>query len=277
MKKVNKILFVSIIAVTVLMYGSALIAVWMGNANSIWVNSSSFCLVLAGMLAFTATGSAMAGLVISLVTFFVALASLTSPTRRKDGLLYPVLAFLASLAFIMCVFVIPLMETAKSGRPSPCRYNLKQIVLGVKMYANDHGEAYPPSFSDLMAGNYIKAGDRGIFVESGSGHRPGSPGDVHGWTDYAYVSGLSEEAPAECVMAFCMPINHHDQGGYVAFVGGVVQWFPCHPTPDTVQGYPQPTFQELTNTPSLFYGTTDEVQLADLKKRTRIIWPKRKP
>lgn len=33
------------------------------------------------------------------------------------------------------------------------------------------------------------------------------------------------------------------------------------------------SFQDLTNTPSMFYGTTNEVELADLKKRTRIIWP----
>ena len=78
-------------------------------------------------------------------------------------------------------------------------------------------------------------------------------------------------------MAFCMPSNHHDKGTHVAFVDGHVQWFPCHPTSDTIQGYRQHTFHDLTNTPSLFYGTTNEVELIDLKKRTTIIWPRRRP
>ena len=86
------------------------------------------------------------------------------------------------------------------------------------------------------------------------------------------MAGLSAEAPAGCVIAFCVPSDHHGQGANVAFVSGMVQWFPCHPTPDQ-----QLTFQDLMNTPSLFYGTTNEVVLADLMKRTRIIWPKRLP
>jgi len=157
-----------------------------------------------------------------------------------------------------------------------CCNNLKQFILFMKMYAADHDEMFPGTFNEPF-GEYFKEGDLGVFVCRSSGHKAGSSTNIHEWSTYAYVSGLTEKDPSNCVVMFCLPQNHKGRGAYVGFLGGRVEWFSCQPNPASTQRPPVYTFQELTNTPSLFYGTTNEVVLANLMKRTRIIWPKRKP
>jgi hypothetical protein len=152
-----------------------------------------------------------------------------------------------------------------------CRNNIKQITLFLKMYAGDHEGKYPVTFNDAVVG-YLKTNDMMIFKCPASQHHVGSIINIHDWTDYAYVSGLTEADPTNCVIMFCIPDNHKSEGANVGFLGGNVQWYPCERIKDST-GQHSLSFQELTNTPSLFYGTTNEVQLADLKKRTKIIYP----
>lgn len=174
----------------------------------------------------------------------------------------------------------------ESARRAACANNIKQTILFLKMYANDHQDAHPSTYTELVGTNYIIAGssDLTVFVcpsclQSGSTMMGavGNSKNIHEWTDYAYVSGLTENDPSNSVVMFCPPQNHKGRGANVGFLGGRVEWFSCKPTPASTQRHPIYTFQELTNTPSLFYGTTNVVVLADLLKRTRIIWPKRKP
>ncbi len=176
------------------------------------------------------------------------------------------------LGFIVCFVISAIIGAREKALQCSCHGHLQNIVLFLKMYANDHQEAYPSTLNGL-AGDYIKTGDKAVLVCPASHHKAGSLTNIHDWTDYAYVSGLSEADHAGCVVAYCLPENHKGEGASVAFMGGNVQWYSCTPYKDSTGKY-QPTFQELTNTPSLFYGTTDEAQLADLKKRTRIIYPK---
>jgi len=155
-----------------------------------------------------------------------------------------------------------------------CNNNLKQIILFTKMYANDHYESYPAVFEWLNDTNYCNHSKASVFVCPGTHHQAGGLTNIHEWTDYAYVSGLSESAPSKCVVVFCLPSNHQGLGANVGYVDGHIEWFPCKADPTCKE----PTFHDLTNTPSLFYGTTNETVLADLKKQTSIIYPnKRKP
>lgn len=159
---------------------------------------------------------------------------------------------------------------------SMCLNNLRQTILSMKMYANDNGENYPTSFDDLV-GNYLKVRDLGVFICRASGHKVGSSTNIHEWTDYAYVSGLTDTDNIDCVVAFCLPENHKGNGSMVGFLGGRVEWcFNQHSYTNSFGRF-LPSFRDLTNTPSLFYGTTNEAVLTDLKKRTKIIWPKRLP
>ena len=183
------------------------------------------------------------------------------------------------LPFLGVVFVAFLVLVAMDGarqlsQQSNCNNNLKEIILFAKMYANDHHESYPAVFEELNDTNYCcKHSEASVFVCPGTHHQAGALTNIHEWTDYAYVSGLSESAPSKCVVVFCLPEHHRGSGAYIGFVDGHIEWFPCKDCPTCKE----PTFHDLTNTPSLFYGTTNEVVLADLLKRTRTIWPKRKP
>ena len=170
----------------------------------------------------------------------------------------------------------------ESARRATCANNIKQTILFLKMYANDHEDAHPPTYTQLVGTNYIIAGssDLTVFVcpsclQSGSTMMGavGNSKNIHEWTNYAYVSGLTENDPSNCVVIFCPPQNHKGRGANVGFLGGRVEWYSCKSDPASTQRHPVYTFQDLTNTPSLFYGTTNEVQLADLKKRTKIIYP----
>jgi len=185
-------------------------------------------------------------------------------------------AFLVSCAFgvVPALIVSAIISIMSHGQPPRviCHNNLRSFVLMMKMYAGDHHENYPDSFNEL-AGEYLKAGDLRVFTCRASEHQAGSPTNIHAWTDYAYVSGLTDTDNVDCVLAFCLPENHKDDGANVGLIGGRVEWYSCKYSYTNGFGRYIPTFQDLTNTPALFYGTTDEAKLADLKKRTRIIWP----
>lgn len=168
---------------------------------------------------------------------------------------------------VLCLIPSSGHHEGEWARRVTCGNNLKQFVLFMKMYANDHEEKYPVALNDML-GDYLKAGDMGIFICPSSGHKVGSSTNIHEWTDYAYVTGLTEADPTNCVVMFCLPENHKGKGANVGFLGGIVRWYSCKPNKETT------SFQDLTNTPSLFYGTTNKEQLADLMKRTRIIYPK---
>lgn len=176
------------------------------------------------------------------------------------------------LGFIVFFVISAIIGAREKALQCSCSSHLKLIMLSMKMYAADHQEEYPITFNDMVGANYLRLGDKAVLICPATGHAAGSLTNIHDWTDYAYVSGLSEADPAGCVVAYCLPENHKGEGASVAFIGGNVQWYSCTPYKDSTGQY-QPTFQELTNTPSLFCGTANEVKLAELKKRTRIICP----
>lgn len=187
-------------------------------------------------------------------------------------------AFLASCAFgLVPGFVVMVMFGSLTHNQSPritCSNNIKQSLLFMKIYANDNNESYPATFNELVMGNYLKVQDLGIFICTASGHKVGSSTNIHEWTDYAYVSGLTDTDTVDCVVAFCLHENHKGEGTEVGFIGGRVEWCFCQHSYTNAFGRYLPSFHDLTNTPSLFFGTTNEAVIADLKKRTRIIYPK---
>jgi prepilin-type processing-associated H-X9-DG protein len=189
----------------------------------------------------------------------------------------------AALALIV---LAPILTSACWGHPREkairctCANNIKTIVLFIKMYANDNNEAHPVTFNELVCSNYARQGDLPAFIcpscsKSGGRSAIGAATNIHAWTSYAYVSGLTENDPISGVQSFCVPDNHEGEGANVGFAGGHVIWYPCKTQTDPA-GKRNLTFQELMSTPSLFYGTTNESQLAELKERTRIIYPTRR-
>ena len=51
---------------------------------------------------------------------------------------------------------------AKKKNQDACLSKIRQLMLGCKMYAIDHSDKFPKSFSDLFPGNYIGS-DRSVF------------------------------------------------------------------------------------------------------------------
>jgi prepilin-type processing-associated H-X9-DG protein len=84
---------------------------------------------------------------------------------------------------------------------------------------------------------------------------------VDAWADYVLVAGLRESDGSASVHAFCLPEYHQYAGCNVLFLDGSVQW------------YEKKVFAKLMRHPELFFATSNQVQLAELKARTHINWP----
>ena len=100
MKRINVILLVAIITVAVLMYVTAQVGVRLERESDVWI-------------AVTACYFAMAGLILSIMGFLVAIVSLASSRIRQTTTVIPILSLLASLTFIFGVFVIPIAQTIR--------------------------------------------------------------------------------------------------------------------------------------------------------------------
>ena len=139
-----------------------------------------------------------------------------------------------------------------------CAANLRILWIATKIYSPVQGEGYPPSFQDMM----LLVRDPRYFICPGSGHKPGPTNDVGSWTDYGYISGLKEDDPSGCVLAFCPPEHHGGRGANVLQIEGLVRW------------YPRDEFSRVTNSSTVMFGTGDTNVLQRLGRMTRMMRPK---
>ncbi|BBO33250.1 DUF1559 domain-containing protein [Lacipirellula parvula] len=94
------------------------------------------------------------------------------PTRNW---LTPVLKFLALFAIVGLVIAMLLLsmgDAREAARRNSCRNNLKQIGLGLQMYANVHGH-YPPAYTTDAEGNRLHSWRTLIvpYMEDWEGYR----------------------------------------------------------------------------------------------------------
>ena len=101
---------------------------------------------------------------------------------------------LVLLVVVVLLFLVRVPDCCSRSisRRVRCANNLKQIGLALKMYAGDHKEMYPVNLSD--SGRYLAYQPK-VFICYGSGNRAGDIKTVDEWTDYVYLSGLSEAVP----------------------------------------------------------------------------------
>jgi len=133
------------------------------------------------------------------------------------------LAGLLVLAAAVLYFLLPAIACSRERLPRiKCANNLKQLGLGMKIYATDHDESFPSKLVDIR--NYM-ADQASLFVCPASGNKSGPIETVDEWTDYVYIVGLSEtNAPSEIVM-YCPSENHGGDGANIFFADGHVEWF----------------------------------------------------
>ncbi|MCZ7640965.1 MAG: DUF1559 domain-containing protein [Verrucomicrobia bacterium] len=107
---------------------------------------------------------------------------------------------------VMAAMVLPALAKAKSrAQDLTCMNNLKQIALGMIMYANDHDDALPPDFASIK--EYV--GTPKVFQCPAAGQ----PGGGVTWEDfdfeacaYEFVAPgqkITEGSPATTVIARC--------------------------------------------------------------------------
>ena len=133
------------------------------------------------------------------------------------------LFWLGGLVLFGCVVVIVLPPVFCSRERLPridCANNLKQVGLGLKMWAGDHGEVYPNKVEECSRAALLicpSSGSELVF--------PLILDNVGAWMDYTYVPGLPESVPPDTVLMYCPAKNHKGDGGNVLFADGHVSWF----------------------------------------------------
>lgn len=199
----------------------------------------------------------MVGAVIGCVGLYFLISSVIHLIEGRYGS-----ALLRFLLGVVCAgpiaigWVLPMVYSPKTKAPrTHCMSNLSQIGKALVMYSMDNTETYPETFQGLT--NTANAPK--LFICPKSGHLAGDMTHIQEWTDYAYVSGLKASDLPDCVVAFCSPANHQDQGGNVLFNDMSVRWLT------------KKDFDALLADPAAFFGTTHEEDLADLKNRTKIL------
>jgi prepilin-type N-terminal cleavage/methylation domain-containing protein/prepilin-type processing-associated H-X9-DG protein len=173
--------------------------------------------------------------------------------------LIELLVVMAIIGILVAMLLPAIARTRELGRRAVCQSNLKQIGLGLKMFAQDRAESYPVSIkSDLP--NYIANQGRLVFCPSSAA----VPNDALSTAlainnSYAYRTGVSEKSPpgqlvmcdkdgsgagasnpgASVQAATGWGRNHsaiEPKGGNVLFVDGHVEWFQQWVAGQTGQG-----------------------------------------
>jgi len=130
---------------------------------------------------------------------------------------------LIELLVVIGVFVVMLMCLApvvqivrERAERINCANNLRQISLGLHMYAGEHNEEFPPNLMALYP-SYVK--DEHTF-DCPASKVVGTPEKP----DYNYVAGLTESSPQSDLVAYDLDGNHKKGGRNILRVNGSVEW-----------------------------------------------------
>jgi prepilin-type N-terminal cleavage/methylation domain-containing protein len=164
-------------------------------------------------------------------------------SRVKGFTLIELLVVIAIIGILAGLLTPALAGAREKARRTNCANNLKQIVLFLKMYANDSQESYPSANLSELFGKYIKPGDLAVFY-CPSATWVNKNATTNAFTDancaYGYALGCSESSAAQTPVVWdkngqaaqdgkvsetAWGGNHGGEGGNIGFVGGQVQWY----------------------------------------------------
>jgi hypothetical protein len=135
-----------------------------------------------------------------------------------------------STAMIVSVLLPSLNRAREQANRVKSASNLRQIAIGVQMYANDNKGRFPPDFAALAKHGALEP-DVFINPRGGNSLPAGLEGDaLAAWanssSDYVYAgAGKNWRTPADVILAYEKPDEMRD-GINIAFVDGRVHFVP---------------------------------------------------
>jgi len=127
------------------------------------------------------------------------------------------LVFVVVIIVIFIVLLTPFINKIRTqAKIIACEENLRNIGLGLKLYANEHQGKFPPNMEALLENGYVE--DERVFDCPASSH-VGNAKEP----DYHYVTEYTIESPSEDEIVFDKTENHKG-GKHVLYISGDIKW-----------------------------------------------------
>ncbi len=127
-------------------------------------------------------------------------------------LIYCVLGMSVGLLLLFAYWARPRVHSRDISPRAWCASNLRGIGQGLKVYASDYADAYPPTLRTLIDDGVVTAWQ---LISPVSGHATPA-------CDYYYVTGLTLNDPAMWIVAYGDPAYLKGAGANVLYVDGHV-------------------------------------------------------
>ncbi len=143
-------------------------------------------------------------------------------TRGGRGFTFIELTVVCGIIAILAAILFPVFAKAQAkARGATCLNNLQHIGMGLRLYAEDNGGAYPPRDNDLtpLHPRYLSQADVFLCPE----HPPQMDAAPDLNASYLYRGGLHTDAPGTEGLAADRRAWHSD-GANVLFGDGRARW-----------------------------------------------------
>ncbi len=138
--------------------------------------------------------------------------------RGNKGFTISELLFVLLIALIVAGLMMPLIRHSRiRNERILCANNLREIGLGLYIYAKEHEGAFPPALKALYDEQYL-ADER--VMDCPATRSTGTPASP----DYMYVPGLTVKDPSLLALAGDNTDSHGHNGRNVLYVNGAVGW-----------------------------------------------------
>lgn len=138
-------------------------------------------------------------------------------TKKTRGFTLAELIVVIAIFAIMAALLAPFVRMTKNRSDEiNCANNLRQISLGLHMYAAGNDGNFPPTIGALYP-KYVK--NESTF-DCPASKLTGTQ-DV---PDYTYITGLTELSDPSEVIVYDLGGNHNSRGRNILRINGLVEW-----------------------------------------------------